>query len=46
MAYFRCYQEGVHRTFVIELTSVGKIKEARAIVDDLEKTRSTYAGRS
>lgn len=44
MAYFRCYQTTVHRTFVIEVPSRQRIKEARAIVDGLETRKVQIMG--
>jgi hypothetical protein len=40
MPYFRCYQENVHRTFVIELHDEAKIKQARAYAEGRDDSKS------
>jgi len=45
MAYFRCYQEGVRRSFVIEVTDAERIKEARAILEDRETSKIHVRGK-
>lgn len=44
MARFRCYQGGVHRTFVIELLARTLIKQARKIVEGTEKAGVSVLG--
>ena len=45
MPYFRCYQDGVHRTFVIEVTDQALIKRARSIVNGFELEAVSVRGR-
>lgn len=40
MALFRCYQENIHRTFVIELTDAAKVKQARSFVRGEQPSKS------
>jgi len=45
MALFRCLQDGVHRTFVIELTDAKLVKQARAIAQGNETVRVHVIGK-
>jgi len=40
MALFRCYQDNIHRTFVIELNDVAMIKQARSFALGDEPSKS------
>jgi hypothetical protein len=44
MAYFRCYQQAVRRTFVIDVIDPERIKEARAILEDRETSKIHVRG--
>lgn len=44
MAYFRCHQTSVHRTFVIDLFSKQRVKEARNIVEGVETRKIHVMG--